>query len=227
MKVAALLDESGRSAAVHTGGTIRVFELQDRTWTNTRTMELAAPANASMEQLRQRLGDVCTWLDDCQVLTARPTNGYYRVTFASFGVALWPVSGTPEEFIDQVAGFYLDAANRPVEPQEDSVQTAIEPVRERTGHYRVDLRGAMGQPGAHTSQAVLLPFLQEASFQRLEILCDHVPRWFAQTLPQLGLAAKQESCADFVRVQVYPLKNREKARAGLDFPVLDCGISLT
>ena len=225
MRVAALLDESGHAVAPQAGGTIHVFELQDRVWADIRTLAFPPPPNASMEQLRQRVGEVCSWLADCQVLAAGATNGYYRVTFASFGVALWPVLGTPEQFIDQVADFYLHAANRQCEPEPDEpAQAAIQPVPERTGHYRVDLRGTMGKPGAHASQAVLLPFLQEASFQRLEIWCDHVPRWFSHTLPELGLASKEENSADFVRVQVYPLKDRNKPR--IDFPVLDSQISL-
>lgn len=211
MKVAALLDEDGRAATPQAGGTIHVFELTDQMWRNSRSIEFPAPDSSSMGQLRERIGEVCRWLDDCQILAARATNGYYRVTFASFNVALWPVRGTPEEFVDQLANFYVQAALHPTQPETpDPDPLSIEPVAGRMGHYSTDLCGAMGQPGAHTSKTLLLPFLAQASFQRLDVLCDHVPKWFERTLPELGLAAKIATRDDFVRVHIYPLKDRDK-----------------
>ncbi len=230
MKVAALLDDSGYAATPQAGGTIHVFEIADGMWRDVRSIEFPAPDSSSMEQLRGRVQDICLWLDDCQVLAARATNGYYRVTFASFQVALWPVRGRPEEFVDQLANFYLQAAQQAAEPAKAEPETtSIDPVPGRMGHYHTDLRGAMGQPGAHTSKSLLLPFLMEASFQQLEVLCDHVPKWFERTLPELGLAAKIANRDDFVRVNIYPLKDRDEKleNAQLDDAKADCYIPLS
>jgi len=60
------------------------------------------------------------------------------------------------------------------------------------GHYRIDLAKVLKDDPGLNSKDILIPFLEEAAFQKLEILCDHVPRWFDQTLVQLNLKAESQ-----------------------------------
>lgn len=206
MKVAALLDDSGMATSPQSGGTIYIFHRDELNWVAEQKLEFRPDEHASMEAFREYVGAVCDWLGDCKVVAAGATTGYYRVTFGSFGVALWAVKGTPESFIEQVEDFYIKAEiaamqTTPVEPA-----ATIEPIPDRPGHYRLDLREAMAKKGAHNSRQVLLPFFRDASFARLELICDHVPRWFDRELPQLDLRATVESQSEVTRVHVYPVK---------------------
>jgi Fe-only nitrogenase accessory protein AnfO len=177
MEIAALLDADGQATAPERGGTIYVFKRADGNWVSSRELAFNVGANATMHELRTYVSEVCAWLGDCKVMAATPAIGFYRVSFGSFGVALWPVKGTPETFVEQIEDFYLRSANTAQQPAEPAnPQALIEPVAGRAGHYRVDLREAMAVKGAHNSQQVLLPFFQEANFVLLEILCDHQPR---------------------------------------------------
>lgn len=213
MKIAALLDESGRASSPQAGGTIYVYQREADNWVASRRTQFAAGEFTTMSDLRNHLTEVAEWLDDCKVLAGRAANGYYRVAFGSLGVALWAVRGRPEDFVEQIEQYYRRAAALAAQEQQPEPSATIEPIPERAGHYRVDLRGVMGVAGAHSSRRVLLPFLQSASFSRLEITCDHVPRWFATELPQLDLGATEESQAGFTRVHVYPIGPTQR-RAG-------------
>ncbi|GAA2181416.1 Fe-only nitrogenase accessory protein AnfO [Brooklawnia cerclae] len=206
MKIAALLDQSGRAASPKRGGTIYVYEREGDTWSSSQRLEFFAGECDSMDDLRAYFATVTEWLGDCQVLAARAANGYYRVAFGSLGVVLWEVNGYPEQFVQEIERFYAQA--RAAAPAETIEPIAvIEPVPERAGHYRVDLREAMAVKGAHNSRQVLLPFFREANFLRLDIICDHVPRWFSDELPTLGLRADVESHSDLTRVHVHPVKS--------------------
>jgi Fe-only nitrogenase accessory protein AnfO len=207
MEIAALLDDDGQATAPERGGTIYVFKRDSGNWVSSRELAFNVGTNATMQELRSYVTQVCDWLGDCKVLAAKPAIGFYRVTFGGCGIALWPVKGSPESFIEQVEDFYLRSADASTPPQEEAApQTLIEPVAGRAGHYRVDLREAMAVKGAHNSQQVLLPFFQEANFVLLEILCDHQPRWFDRVLPELNLRAIVESASDLTRVHVEPIR---------------------
>ena len=192
MKIAALLDETGQASSPQAGGTIYVYQREADNWVASRRTQFAGEFTM-MSDLRNHLTEVAEWLADCKVLAGRAANGYYRVAFGSLGVALWTVRGRPEEFIEQIEQYYRRATALAAQEERPEPSATIEPIPERVGHYRVDLRGVMGVAGAHSSRRVLLPFLQpSASFTRLEITCDHVPRWFATELPELDLGATEE-----------------------------------
>jgi Fe-only nitrogenase accessory protein AnfO len=228
MLLAALLDADGQAVTPATGGTVHVFEDVDGFWTVGRTLEFEPIGNHSMDDLRHRVEQLCEWLGECTVLAAGVTNGYYRVTFASFGVTLWPVRGTPEQFIDLIAGAYRQAATQPAEVVEEEPPIKVVELPHRAGHFRVDLRNAMGKPGAHTSKEVLLPFLAETNFRQLEVLCDHVPKWFARVLPEYQLTSKEQTRDDYVHVVIYPLKGRAiSSRPQFDFKDLTCYTALS
>ena len=38
------------------------------------------------------------------------------------------------------------------------------------------------------SRQLLLPFIREASFCQLEVICDHLPKWFERELASQGIA---------------------------------------
>jgi Fe-only nitrogenase accessory protein AnfO len=224
MKIAALLDGTGQVAIPQRGGTLYIYEREGMNWVASQKLEFTPGEYVSMADLRRYLEQVRDWLGDCKVLAAGETTGYYRVLFGSLGIALWGVRGTPEQFIEQLETFHLQAetVSEPVEPE--PVAAAIEPISERTGHYRLDLRAAMAQKGSHTSRQVLIPFFQNSSFLRLEIVCDHVPRWFDRELPEFGLGSKVESQSDFVKVHVYPLSTTKRStpNASKELPGLGC-----
>lgn len=213
MKIAALLDRFGRAATPSAGGTLYIYERQGSNWVTSERVTFSTVEHLSMQELRRYLAEVSGWLGDCKVVAARASHGYYRVAFGSLGVALWAVRGVPQDFIEQIEGFYAhaDAAAQQTEPAPPPA--AIEPIPGRAGHYRLDLREAMAVKGAHNSRRVLLPFFRDTSFVRLEMVCDHVPRWFDSELPELGLRATVESQSTFCRVHVYPLKAAEQPLA--------------
>lgn len=70
--------------------------------------------------------------------------------------------------------------------------------------YRIDLADILGRYKNANSMDVLIPFLEGTKFRSLEILCDHVPRWFSQKIADLHLIATIEQSAQGVRALVSP-----------------------
>jgi Fe-only nitrogenase accessory protein AnfO len=60
------------------------------------------------------------------------------------------------------------------------------------GCYRINLAEILENDSSLNSKQVLVPFMACVAFKRLEVLCDHVPRWFGRELGKLNLVVASE-----------------------------------
>ena len=72
----------------------------------------------------------------------------------------------------------------------------------KQGHYLINLSDILRDNSALNSREVLIPALEEPSFQKLEIICDHIPRWFYNELRTSKLKAGPEVPDDSGRLTV-------------------------
>jgi Fe-only nitrogenase accessory protein AnfO len=64
------------------------------------------------------------------------------------------------------------------------------------GFFRIDLAKVLAGNPSLNSKQVLIPFMKETALRKLEILCDHIPRWFNQVVTQLNLQVESEVIDD-------------------------------
>jgi len=77
------------------------------------------------------------------------------------------------------------------------------------GCYRINLAKILNNDASLNSKQVLVPFMAGVAFKRLEVLCDHAPRWFDRELHKLNLTVASEqpgSTGKGVKVLVVPVK---------------------
>lgn len=97
------------------------------------------------------------------------------------------------------------ARKRPAEALE-AVRSLTERVDD--GHHRIDLSAILSKYKSANSMDVLVPLMEgpllhEEGFGKLEILCDHLPRWFSGKLAELQLLAEIEDTPKGVRATVF------------------------
>jgi Fe-only nitrogenase accessory protein AnfO len=213
LKIAILLGAGGRAAGLQDGGSIYVFERKKAEWQADIKLDFSPAGLGSMTELRAYIGSVSRSLGDCRILAAKLSTGFFRIAFESFGVALWAVEGVPRDYIGLIEAFYSGQGALPVEtaetkfpqfPAECEVPALIVPVPNRAGYYTADLRDVMAHRSGINSREALLPFFRHTPFSRLELICDHIPRWFETELPALKLRYEAEYSGRTIKVYVYP-----------------------
>lgn len=60
------------------------------------------------------------------------------------------------------------------------------------GRYVINLAEILQDNPGLNSRQVLIPALEDTAFKKLEIICDHIPRWFYNELRNLKLTAEPE-----------------------------------
>jgi len=61
------------------------------------------------------------------------------------------------------------------------------------GYYRINLAEVLKNDPGLNSKEVLIPFMNAAAFRKLEIICDHLPRWFSREIDQLSLRTESKA----------------------------------
>ena len=78
------------------------------------------------------------------------------------------------------------------------------------GYYRINLADALDSGQNFNSRQILIPFLKEQSFRKLEIYCDHSPKWFSKEIESLNVRIVSEIrdiSGHGVKITVSPMRH--------------------
>lgn len=81
------------------------------------------------------------------------------------------------------------------------------------GCYRINLAEILEREPNLNSKQILIPFFQETAFRKLEVLCDHRPKWFGKEFGSLNVCITSEVVAESgqgLAVTVSPNKHSAK-----------------
>lgn len=191
MKIAVFLDAQGRTAPLWQPGVVAVFTRDDHGWRACQSVPFALSPHMRLAEIRRRTQAMLSALPGCRHFVAQDIHGALLAWLDGMGVTMWRCRGEPSGFLDQLA----ERIPAPSAPVTLLPEAFILPT-EQEGVFRLDLIAALRcGDGAHTSRRLLQPFLQQRPFQRLEVICDHVPKWF-DSLPEWGMSAQVETRDD-------------------------------
>ncbi|MBE3588072.1 MAG: nitrogenase [Thermoanaerobacteraceae bacterium] len=194
--IAVCLDEQGETTSLDGRVTVAVFRRGDGGWYVLKQKDLLLSAAMGMQELRREMHRLIDFLAGCRILVGRSIGGvpYFELEKAQFST--WEITGKPADFLDHifsreqappavpeeggtfpVSGERGGATGR---PQEKGLLPA--PVEITPGCYRISLKEIQKKTAGVTSKQVLLPFLRRGGFDRLEIICQHMPPWLEMEL---------------------------------------------
>jgi len=227
MKILCHLDDQQQPLSLYRPGWLHVFENMDVSaegqpqWKDCSQLPFRIDENMSLAATRAVLADAVAALDPaCRVLLSNEVRGLpYSLLQEEYGFRVWKSEGTLNRQLDDVHAHEEKAR---AERKFEIVVRANQPVPAPVliagglpGHYWIDLRAALDHHSNPTSRAILLPFLAAGLFVKLEVLCDHLPKWMAWELKRMDLNADSEPADDSgagLRVNVYSRKTPEGRR---------------
>jgi hypothetical protein len=63
---------------------------------------------------------------------------------------------------------------------------------EEEAEYEIDLVSLLNENCGLNSMDILIPFMKETNFKKLQITCSHLPKWFGKVLESFQLVSKLE-----------------------------------
>jgi Fe-only nitrogenase accessory protein AnfO len=234
MKIATYVDAAGNAASIYSEGVVRLYESTSGSWRLVKEVSLNVNSGMTLAQVKTALRETVGQLDDCKVLLSAEVRGLiYSLLQEENGFRVWKTEGAPEPQLKQIAAQDAElavlrekeAAERLFAAQFSSPSggccgggggnnrkrpgAALKAVQSMTetlgeGRYRINLAEILGKYKNANSMDVLFPLLEGMAFESLEILCDHIPRWFNRKLAELELEADIRHTARGVTALVSP-----------------------
>ncbi len=207
MKIAVIIDEAGELVNRCENSRVCLYEKGLAGWTLEKQLRLDVPQGTGLPEAKRRLKGIFCQLDGCEVFLLRELRGLLFVLLQEMGFRIWKSDGALAEQLDQVVLKEAEVATVVLKPLPAPVPIGTA----GDGRFRINLAEALENDPSLNSKQILIPVLEKFAFQKLEIICDHLPRWFPQECERLKLLTESESpntAGRGIRVVVLP-KRRE------------------
>ncbi|MBB4200419.1 Fe-only nitrogenase accessory protein AnfO [Rhodoblastus sphagnicola] len=235
MKIIAHVDARDEIADVQTPGTLRLFERAADGWRVVDEAAFAISAQANLASIQKLLRGVIERFGAGHAFVSGGNRGLVYSLLQEEGFRVWKARGPLAALdLDAFAQRDAELArDRETEARErafaalfcspggcsageggptrrhltpeaiDAVHRLAESLPD--GRLRIDLEAVFARYRDANSVDVLAPLLEARRFSSLEILCDHLPRWFSAKIAALGLAAEITPRGAGVRALVIPI----------------------
>jgi len=74
---------------------------------------------------------------------------------------------------------------RQEEPRKFDIMEFLEPGVNK-GDFSINIEKIMFKNPEMTSKKILIPYLKNGEFNRLDVVCNHIPKWFLTDLGAMG-----------------------------------------
>ncbi|QDL97161.1 Fe-only nitrogenase accessory protein AnfO [Rhodopseudomonas palustris] len=208
MKIAAYVDAEGEITKVSDKGVILLFEQHGEVWKVRKTIRFAVRPDDGLAQIHASLAAMVPELEDCRLFLSRSVRGVVNSLLQEMGVQTWQSHGPLFAQLETIARKENERAQQSTKASRaerrsrrrrhrqggaDSDLDEIKPVLigdDDSGHFRLDLvRLLQDDPGLN-SWDILIPFLTGTPFRQLDLVCDHIPRWFSRAMRALDMDAE-------------------------------------
>lgn len=187
LKIAVFENDKQQTISIFDQGFITTYDGVAGNWKVLNQFENKVCDATSIGSVRKVMDDIVNQLNDIKMVVASHIQGVAFTIFEDAGIGIFLVDGNSLDILDSVRKQTLEALEEQLKRNQ---QFDITPVLERgikKGDFRLDLRDALTKNPDFTSKSILLPYLKDGAFNRLFVICDHVPKWFLQKLGELGL----------------------------------------
>jgi Fe-only nitrogenase accessory protein AnfO len=186
--IAVFLNPEGLTASPQEEGIIRVYSQNPvgGSWEAIKEFEFSPAKSSSISELRKMTLAMIQRLDGCRIFTAREVAGQLYSVLEANRFSIYEVEGKPEQFLDSILASEKQENKNPADESAGPPKCYPEKT-DAEGSYFMNLKAALNSDPNLTSKKILLPFFKDTNFKVLEIICEHIPRWFYSELEKLGL----------------------------------------
>lgn len=173
-EIATMLADDGSTTTLTGPGEVVIFTKELCSWTPVRRMPFSLDQSQGLAQLRVSMGELITFLGECRIFVTKAASGAIFFELEKAHCTVWEISGRPEEFLDEVW--------QEEEHQDSPVTSGSDipaPAEIAPGYFYVSIRDIQGKRPEVSSKQVLQKFIRAGAYEKLEIICDHVPPWIA------------------------------------------------
>lgn len=197
--IAVYMNSDGLTASLTDKGLVRVYGKEGEEWRVEKDLPFDLEHKSRSAEVRTIIMEMINQLGECKVFTAKEVSGQLYYVLEAKGYEAFEAEGKPEEYLDSIWKEIQAMKKEESENTETSEKTGQFTVRkdakpstnpeviDQEGVYWINLIPALNTDCTLTSKKILIPFLRKMEFDCLNVICDHIPKWFDNEMSSMGL----------------------------------------
>ncbi|EKQ52374.1 MULTISPECIES: Fe-only nitrogenase accessory protein AnfO [unclassified Clostridium] len=206
--IAVLLNDYSETCSWLDTGEIKLYKKENEEWIESKSLPYSISTNSSIVNIRKNLSNLIEKLDDCKVLVAKEVSGQLFSILEAYCFNVYELNGTPSDFLDSVLISETKLQKEEALLASQATNKFFPEKIDKFGNYTIDLKKLLQEDGTVSSKQILILFLKEEEFESLEVVCDHVPKWFDRELANMGYNFHTITRKDGnISVSIFPTRN--------------------
>jgi Fe-only nitrogenase accessory protein AnfO len=186
LKIAVVENDNRHTGSIFEPGFISTYEENGGEWKVLNRFENKVCNAKGMAAVRMAVADIVKQLGDVKIIVAGEIPGIASGTFQAAGFDIFLVENSVLEVLDSIKKEMLEVIEeRQKEPNKFDIMEYLEP-GENKGDFSINIEEIMFKNPELTSKKILIPYLKNGEFKRLDVICSHIPKWFVTDLGIMG-----------------------------------------
>jgi Fe-only nitrogenase accessory protein AnfO len=186
LKIAVVEDNNKLTASILKQGFITVYTQESGQWEMLSRFENTVYKASEIAEVRKAVTDIVSKLDGVTIIIASELPGVAHSIFKDSGLGIFLVENNATDILDAA----IEELSRVMEEQQKKTREIdVFQLFEHgmaKGDYYVNMIEVMLNYPQLTSKSLLLPYLKDGTFKRLDVICSHIPPWFDKDFDELG-----------------------------------------
>jgi len=186
LKIAVVENDKQETSSIFEPGFVAIYEEDGRKWKVLNRFENKVSNEKGIAAVRTAVAGTIKQLGDVKIMVASEIPGIAFGVFQAAGFDIFLVENSVLEVLDSVKKKMLEVIKKRQEkPHKFDIMQFLEPGINK-GDFRLNMEEILLKNPELTSKKVLIPFLKNGEFSRLDVVCSHIPKWFYTDLGVLG-----------------------------------------
>ena len=186
MKIAVVENSDKKTSSIFEPGFITIYDEDGGKWTVLNRFENKVYNAKGIAAVRTAVADTVKQLGDVKIVVASEIPGIAFGTFQAAGFDIFFVENSVPDILDSVKKEILEVINeRQKETPKFDIMQFLEPGMNK-GDFSLNMEEILLKNPDLTSKKILIPYLKNGEFNRLDVICSHIPKWFYTDLGFLG-----------------------------------------
>ncbi len=186
MKISVVESNNQKTSSIFEPGFIVTYEEDGQEWKVLNRFKNEVCNAKSIAAVRKVVDGTIKQLNNVKIVVASEIPGIAFGIFEVAGFEIFLVEKNRFDALDSVKKEMLEIVEEQQEkPSKFDIMQFLEPGMDK-GDFCINMEKILSKNPQLTSKKILLPYLKNGEFNRLDVICSHVPKWFTKDLSVLG-----------------------------------------
>lgn len=186
LKISVVESNNQKTSSIFEPGFIVTYEEHGEEWKVLNRFENKVCNAKSIAAVRKAVEDTIKKLDNVKIMVASEIPGIACGIFEVAGFEIFLVEKSGFDVLDSVKKEMVEIIEEQQEkPSKFDIMQFLEPGMNK-GDFCLNMGKILSKNPHLTSKKILLPYLKNGKFNRLDVICSHIPKWFTKDLSVLG-----------------------------------------